>query len=135
MDYTEIVMDHALNPRNVGLIEEHDGFGTSGDPGCGDMAVITIKVRDERLADVRFLVRGCGAAIATCSITTELVKGKTIEEATHITDKLVAEALGGLPEPKEHCSNLAATALQHAIEDYWQRRKTDLHDWRAPYRR
>jgi nitrogen fixation protein NifU and related proteins len=135
VDYTDIVMDHALNPRNVGLIEEHDGFGTCGDSECGDFAVITLKVQDGRLADVRFLVRGCGAAIATCSMTTELVKGRTVEEASRITDKLVAQALGGLPEPKEHCSNLAATALQHAIEDYRQRNQRDLHDWRSLYGR
>ena len=135
MDYTELVMDHALNPRNVGLIEQHDGYGTSGDVECGDFAVITIKVQDGCLVDVRFLVRGCGAAIATCSMVTELVKGKTLEQATRITDKLVASALGGLPEAKEHCSNLAATALHHAIEDYCQRQKPDLHDWRALYQR
>ena len=135
MDYTEIVMDHALNPRNVGLIEQHDGYGTSGDVECGDFAVITFKVEDGCLADVRFLVRGCGAAIATCSMTTELVKGKTVEEAARMTDKLVAAALGGLPEPKEHCSNLAASALQAAIADYRRRHGTDLHDWRALYTR
>ena len=133
MDYTEAVYDHALNPRNVGFIEEHDGLGTCGDPHCGDVVVMTIRVRDGRVAEVRFQVQGCGAAIATCSITTELVTGKTVEEAAQLTDEDVARALGGLPEPKLHCSNMAASALHHALEDYRQRHKTDLHDWRALY--
>ncbi len=135
MEYTETVRDHALNPRNVGFIQEHDGRGECGDPECGDLAVMTIRVRAGRLVEVKFLVRGCGAAIATCSITTELATGKTLEQAARLTDEDVAQALGGLPESKLHCSNLAATALHNAIEDYWQRRKTDLHDWRALYRR
>lgn len=135
MEYTETVRDHALNPRNVGFINGYDGRGECGDPECGDMAVMTIRVRDEQLVEVKFLVRGCGAAIATCSITTELAKGKTVEQASHLSDEEVVQALGGLPESKLHCSNLAATALHHAIEDYWQRRRTDLHDWRALYRR
>lgn len=135
MEYNESARDHALNPRNVGFIQEHDGRGECGDPECGDVAVITIRVRDERLVEVKFLVRGCGAAIATCSITTELVTDKTVEEAAQLTDEDVAQALGGLPEPKLHCSNLAATALHHAIEDYRQRQKADLHDWQALYRR
>jgi len=135
MEYSQTVYDHASNPRNVGLIDGHDGRGECGDPGCGDVAVMTIRVRDERLVEVKFLVKGCGAAIATCSITTELVTGKTLEQAAQLSDEDVAQALGGLPEPKLHCSNLAATALHRAIEDYWQRRKADLHDWRALYRR
>jgi len=117
MEYTETVRDHALNPRNVGFIQEHDGRGECGDPACGDMAVMTIRVRNERLIEAKFLVRGCGAAIATCSITTELVKGKTVEQAARLSDEDVAQALGGLPEHKLHCSNLAATALHNAIED------------------
>lgn len=133
MEYTEIVRDHALHPRNAGFIQDHDGQGQCGDPECGDMAIMTIRVRDGRLAEVKFLVQGCGAAIATCSIATELVTGKTLEEAAALTDEDVAQALGGLPEPKLHCSNLAATALHQAIEDYWRRRKVDLHDWRALY--
>jgi len=135
MDYTEIVYDHALNPRNVGFVEEHDGLGTCGDPNCGDFAVMTIRVCDNRLADVHFLVRGCGAAIATCSMATELVKGETLEEAAQLTDEGVVQALGGLPEFKLHCSTLAATALHQAIEDYYQRHQVDLHDWRALYQR
>ena len=135
MEYSETVRDHALNPRNVGFIEGSDGRGESGDPHCGDVVVMTIRVRDGRLVDVRFLVQGCGAAIATCSMATELAVGKTLEQAAQLTDDDVAQALGGLPEPKMHCSNLAATALRHAIEDYWQRRNVDLHDWRALYQR
>ncbi|MBC7248869.1 MAG: iron-sulfur cluster assembly scaffold protein [Anaerolineae bacterium] len=135
MDYTDIVLDHARNPRNVGFIEDHDGMGTYGDPNCGDFAVMTIKVRGERLTDVRYLVQGCGAAIATCSMATELVKGKPLSEARKLTDEDVTEALGGLPEVKLHCSNLAASALQNAIEDYYKRQRTDLHNWRALYTR
>ena len=135
MDYSEIVYDHALNPRNVGFIEEHDGMGTCGDPDCGDFAVMTIRVCDNRMADVCFLVQGCGAAIATCSMATELVKGKTLEEADQLTDEDVVQALGGLPEVKLHCSILAATALHGAIEDYYRRHLADLHDWKALYQR
>ena len=135
MEYSDAVRDHALHPRNVGFIEGYDGRGESGDFTCGDVAVITIRVRDGRLAEVKFLVQGCGAAIATCSITTELATGKAVEQAAQLTDEEVAQALGGLPEPKMHCSNLAATALRHAIEDYRRRAKADLHDWRALYQR
>ena len=135
MDYTDIVRDHALNPRNVGFIDDHDGMGTCGDPQCGDFAVMTIRVRHGRLDDIRFLVRGCGAAIATCSITTELTKGRTLEHAAELTDEQVVEALGGLPQPKTHCSNLAATALHHSLEDYSRRHPPNLTDWRALYRR
>ena len=133
MRYTDIVLDHARNPRNAGFIEDHDGMGTYGDPNCGDFAVMTIKVRGGQLADVHYLVRGCGAAIATCSMATELVKGKPLHEARKLTDEDVTEALGGLPEVKLHCSNLAASALQNAIEDYYKRQRTDLHNWRALY--
>jgi len=135
MDYTDIVLDHARNPRNVGFIEDHDGMGTYGDPNCGDFVVMTIKVRGEHLADVRYLVQGCGAAIATCSMATELVRGKSVIEAQQLSDEDVTEALGGLPEAKLHCSNLAASALHHAIEDYYKRRRADLHNWRALYTR
>jgi len=135
MEYTETVRDHAMNPRNVGFIDGFDGRGECGDPSCGDLAVMTIRVCDGFLVDVKFLVQGCGAAIATCSIATELATGRTLEQAAQLSDEDVAQALGGLPEPKMHCSNLAATALHRAIDDYWQRRKTDLHDWRALYHR
>ncbi len=116
--YTKKVMDHFSNPRNVGEIEEADGSGTVGNPVCGDIMKITIKVADGRIEDVKFKTFGCGAAIATSSMVTELAKGKTIDEALEITNKMVAEMLGGLPGSKMHCSNLAADALHKAIEDY-----------------
>jgi len=120
--YSEIVMDHFRNPRNVGTIEDADGVGMVGNPVCGDMMEMFIKVEGDRLADVKFRTFGCGAAVATSSITTEMVKGKTIAEAMEISNRSVAEALGGLPTQKMHCSNLAADALHEAIKDY-QRRK------------
>jgi len=120
--YSEIVMDHFRNPRNVGTIEDADGVGMVGNPVCGDMMEMFIKVEGDRLADVKFRTFGCGAAVATSSITTEMVKGKTIGEAMEISNRSVAEALGGLPTQKLHCSNLAADALHEAIKDY-QRRK------------
>lgn len=135
MDYNDTVLDHAQNPRNVGFIDGCDGRGECGDPNCGDVVVMTIRVRDGHLADVKFLVRGCGAAIATCSMATVLAMGRALDEAAQLSDEDVARALGGLPEPKMHCSNMAATALHRAIEDYWQRRKLDLHDWRVLYQR
>jgi nitrogen fixation NifU-like protein len=119
--YSEIVMDHFRNPRNVGTLEDADGVGMVGNPVCGDMMEMFIKVQDDRLVDVKFRTFGCGAAIATSSITTELVKGKTIEEALQLTNRSVAEALGGLPTQKLHCSNLAADALHEAIKDYKKR--------------
>ncbi len=120
--YTEKVMDHFTNPRNVGEVEDPDGVGQIGSPICGDIMRITIKVEDGRLSDVRFKTFGCGAAIASSSMLTEMAKGKTIEEALAITNRDVAEALGGLPPHKMHCSNLAADALRKAIEDYLARR-------------
>lgn len=116
--YTEKLIDHFLNPRNVGSIPDPDGVGTLGDPSCGDFLRIYIRVQDDRLADVKFEVYGCPAAIATSSVLTEMVKGKTLEEALQVTDEDVAEALGGLPEWKLHCSNLGAEALHRAILDY-----------------
>ncbi len=116
--YTEKVMDHFQNPRNVGEIFEADGVGEVGNAVCGDIMKIYLKMDDDRIADVKFKTFGCGAAIATSSMVTELVKGKTIEEALQITNKAVAEALDGLPPQKMHCSNLAADALHKAIEDY-----------------
>lgn len=116
--YTEKVMDHFTNPRNVGEIENADGVGEVGNMKCGDIMRIYIKVNDDNvIEDVKFRTFGCGAAIATSSVVTEMVKGKTIEEALEITNKQVAEELGGLPENKMHCSNLAADALHKAIED------------------
>ncbi|MBW6470208.1 MAG: Fe-S cluster assembly scaffold protein NifU [Methanosarcinaceae archaeon] len=116
--YNEKVMDHFSNPRNVGEIEDADGVGEVGNPTCGDMMNIYIKVEDGILTDVKFKTFGCGAAIATSSMVTELAIGKTIEEALEITRNNVAEELGGLPQVKMHCSNLAADALHAAIEDY-----------------
>jgi len=117
-EYSEKVLDHFFNPRNVGEIPDADGVGKVGNPVCGDVMVLYIKVIDDRIADVKFKTFGCGAAIATSSILTEMVKGKTIEEALKISNKAVAEALGGLPRHKLHCSVLAEQALKAAIEDY-----------------
>ncbi len=111
-------MDHFRNPRNVGEIPEADGVGTVGNPVCGDLMTIYIKVKDNRIEDIKFKTFGCGAAVATSSMTTELAKGKTIEEARKISRNDVAESLGGLPPVKMHCSNLASDALKAAIEDY-----------------
>jgi nitrogen fixation NifU-like protein len=116
--YSEIVMDHFTNPRNAGVIEEADGVGEVGNPVCGDMMTFYIKVKDEVLEDVKFQTFGCVAAIAVSSIVSEMAKGKDLEEAKKITKKAVAEALGGLPQNKMHCSNLGAEALGLAIEDY-----------------
>ena len=116
--YSEKVMDHFTNPRNVGEIENADGVGLVGNPVCGDVMKLFIKVEDGKIADVKFKTFGCGAAIATSSMVTKMVKGKTLEEALAISNKAVAEALDGLPPNKMHCSNLAADALHKAIEDY-----------------
>ncbi|HEY8464869.1 MAG TPA: Fe-S cluster assembly scaffold protein NifU [Bacillota bacterium] len=116
--YTEKVMDHFTNPRNVGEIENADGIGEVGNPVCGDIMKIYLKVEDNRIKDIKFKTFGCGAAIATSSMVTELVMGKTLDEAMTITNQAVAEALDGLPPQKMHCSNLAADALHKAIEDY-----------------
>lgn len=116
--YTEKVMDHFTNPRNVGEIENPDGAGQVGNPSCGDIMRITLKVEDNIIKDIKFKTFGCGAAVATSSMVTEMAMGKTIEEALKITNKAVAEALEGLPPAKMHCSNLAADALKAAIEDY-----------------
>jgi nitrogen fixation NifU-like protein len=119
--YSEKVMEHFQNPRNVGEIENADGVGEIGNPVCGDIMKLYIKVHDNRITEAKFKTFGCGAAIATSSMVTELVKGKTLEEAEKISRDTVAEALGGLPPVKMHCSNLAADALQKAIEDYRKR--------------
>lgn len=116
--YSEAVMEHFRNPRNMGVIEDADGVGEVGNPTCGDMMRITIKVNDERIEDVKFQTLGCGAAVATSSMVTELAIGKTLDEAAEITNKSVAESLGGLPPAKMHCSNLAADGLHEAIKDY-----------------
>ncbi|NLT41352.1 MAG: Fe-S cluster assembly scaffold protein NifU [Anaerolineae bacterium] len=120
--YSDKVMEHFRNPRNVGVVENADGTGKVGNPVCGDIMEMTIKVEDDRLVDVKFRTFGCGSAIATSSITTELVIGKTIEEALALTNRAVAQALDGLPPNKMHCSNLAADALHDAIKDYLSKR-------------
>ncbi len=119
--YTKKVMDHFTNPRNVGEIPDADGVGTEGNPVCGDVMQIFIKVKDDRITDAKFKTFGCGAAIAVSSIVTEMVKGKTLDEALKISKGVVADALGGLPPQKMHCSNLGADALRKAIENYKQK--------------
>ena len=116
--YTQKVMDHFKEPKNVGVVPDADGKGVVGNPTCGDQMEITIKVENDVIVDIRFRTFGCGAAIATSSMITEMALGKTIDEALKITRGDVAEALDGLPPQKMHCSNLAADALAKAIEDY-----------------
>ncbi len=122
MEYSDKVIEHFQHPRNVGEIPDADGVGKVGNPACGDIMALYIKVTDGRIVDARFKTFGCGAAIATSSMVTELVKGKTIEEALQISKRTVADALEGLPPTKMHCSNLAEDALRAAIEDYLNRR-------------
>jgi nitrogen fixation NifU-like protein len=116
--YNEKVMEHFMNPRNVGEIENADGVGEVGNPVCGDMMTFYIKVDDNRLSDVKYKTFGCGAAIAVSSIVSEMAKGKTLEEAKKLTPALVAKELEGLPKNKYHCSNLGAQALNKAIDNY-----------------
>ena len=118
LPYSEKVMEHFRNPRNVGEIEDPDGIGHVGNPVCGDIMELYIKVKDNIIADAKFKTFGCGAAIATSSMVTELVKGKSVDEALKISNRAVAEALGGLPPVKMHCSVLAEEALKSAIDDY-----------------
>jgi nitrogen fixation NifU-like protein len=118
MIYSDKVMEHFGNPRNVGVLDDADGIGEVGNPVCGDVMKITIKVADDRLTDLRFQTLGCGAAIATSSIVTEMARGLTIQEAVGITKKQVADELGGLPPVKMHCSVLATDGLKRAIDDY-----------------
>lgn len=118
MIYSEKVMEHFQNPRNVGVIKDADGVGEVGNPVCGDMMTFYIKVKDNRLIDVKFQTFGCGAAIAVSSMVSEMAIGKTLEEALEITNDKIAEDLGGLPKNKLHCSNLGADALHAAIMDY-----------------
>jgi nitrogen fixation NifU-like protein len=120
MQYSEKVMDHFMNPRNVGKVENPSGVGEVGNPTCGDIMHIEIVVKDDKIEDIKFQTFGCAAAIATSSMVTEIVKGKTLEEAEKITNRTVAEALDGLPPVKMHCSNLAADALHEAIKSYRQ---------------
>jgi nitrogen fixation protein NifU and related proteins len=118
--YTDLVMDHFNNPRNVGVMEDADAIGREGNPVCGDMMELFLKIEDGRIVDIKFRTFGCGAAIATSSIATEMVKGKTIEESLKLSRKDIAEALGGLPANKMHCSNLATAALRTAIRSYYE---------------
>jgi nitrogen fixation protein NifU and related proteins len=119
--YTDIVIEHFSNPRNVGVIENPDGYGKVGSPVCGDLMEIYIKVVEGHIADIKYRTFGCGAAIASSSIASEMVKGQPLAFAAELSDEKVAQALGGLPEAKLHCSNLAATALHAALEDYYQK--------------
>ncbi|MCX8109968.1 MAG: Fe-S cluster assembly scaffold protein NifU [Syntrophorhabdaceae bacterium] len=123
--YNETVMDHFMNPRNMGEIENPDAVAEVGNDVCGDTMKIYLKIEDNRIVDVKFKTFGCGAAIASSSMTTELVKGKTIEEALKITNQQVTEALGGLPPAKQHCSVLAEDALRAAIEEYRKRNQKE----------
>lgn len=121
--YTEKVMEHFTNPRNVGEIVGANGIGEVGNAACGDIMRISLLIENDIIKDVKFKTFGCGAAIATSSMVTELVKGKPVKEALAISNKGVAEALGGLPPVKMHCSNLAADALHKAIDDYLQKKE------------
>ena len=123
--YTEKVMDHFSNPRNVGEIPDANGIGEVGNAKCGDIMRIYLKVKDNVIEDVKFKTFGCGAAIATSSMVTEMVIGKTLEDALEISNQAVAEALGGLPPAKMHCSNLAADALHEAIKDYMSKQQKE----------
>ncbi|MBW2992150.1 Fe-S cluster assembly scaffold protein NifU [Candidatus Woesearchaeota archaeon] len=120
--YSQKVMEHFKNPKNVGEIKDADGTGKVGNPVCGDVMEIFIKIKDNKIEDIKFKTYGCVAAIATTSMLTELAKGKTIDEAKKLTRDDVADELGGLPPIKMHCSNLAADALREAIEDYSRKR-------------
>lgn len=122
--YSEKVMDHFLHPRNVGVIEDANGIGEVGNAKCGDIMKMYLKIEDEIIKDVKFETFGCGSAIASSSMATELIKGKPLSEAMQLTNKAVAEALDGLPDYKMHCSVLAEEAIHSAIEDY-EKRKTE----------
>jgi FeS cluster assembly scaffold protein NifU, Clostridium type len=124
MLYTEEVMDHFMNPRNVGTLEDASGVGEVGNAKCGDIMKIYLKIEDDRIEDVKFNTFGCGSAIASSSIATEMIKGKTIDEALNLSNKEVVDALGGLPAHKVHCSVLAEEAVKAAIQDYYDRNKS-----------
>ena len=119
--YSEIVMDHFKNPRNVGTIENADGIGEVGNAKCGDIMKIYLKIEDNIITDVKFETFGCGSAIASSSVSTEMIKGKTVEDALNLTNKQVVEALGGLPAHKLHCSVLAEEAIKSAVKDYYDK--------------
>lgn len=126
--YSEKVMEHFMNPRNQGEIENPDGVGEVGNPKCGDIMKIFLRVKDDRIEDVKFQTFGCGAAVASSSMATDLIKGKTLEEAWDLSNKAVAEALGGLPPVKMHCSVLAEEGIHKAINDY--RTRHGLEPWK-----
>ncbi len=126
--YSDKVMEHFTNPRNIGEVEDADGIGEVGNPVCGDMMKFTIKVKDDRIEDVKYFTFGCGAAIAVSSMVSEMARGKTLEEALKITNKQVAEELGGLPGNKMHCSNLGADALHKAIRDYMEKQGRESNE-------
>ena len=126
--YSEKVMDHFSNPRNVGEIENADGVGTVGNPKCGDIMRMFLKVENGVIVDVKFKTFGCGAAIATSSMATEMVKGKTLKEALKLTNQAVAEALDGLPPVKMHCSMLAEEAIHAAVDDYMKKHPDEVID-------
>ncbi|MBR3173124.1 MAG: Fe-S cluster assembly scaffold protein NifU [Eubacterium sp.] len=121
--YSEKVMDHFLNPRNVGVIEDADGIGEVGNAKCGDIMKIYLKIKDGIVEDVKFETFGCGSAIASSSMATELIKGKPLEEVKELTNKAVTEALDGLPAHKLHCSVLAEETIQNALDDYYSKQK------------
>ena len=130
MDYSEKVMDHFANPRNVGVIEDANAVGEVGNAKCGDIIKLYMNINDEGvIQDIKFKTFGCGAAVATSSMATEMVKGKTIEEALKLTNKAVAEALDGLPPVKMHCSVLAEEAIQAALTDYYTRKGLNPDDY------
>ena len=123
--YSEKVMDHFRNPRNVGVLEDANGVGTVGNAKCGDIMKMYLKIEDDIVKDVKFETFGCGSAIASSSMATELIKGKPVEEARQLTNKAVAEALDGLPDYKMHCSVLAEEAIQSALDDYNSKKKKE----------
>lgn len=132
MEYSEKVMDHFMNPRNVGVIEDASGVGLVGNVKCGDIMKVYLKIENGRIEDAKFKTFGCGAAVATSSMATELVKGKTIQEALAVTNKVVMEALDGLPPVKVHCSCLAEEALHAALWDYAKKNEIHIEGLKPP---
>ena len=132
MEYSEKVMDHFMNPRNVGEIENASGVGQVGNMKCGDIMKVYLQIEDDKIIDAKFKTFGCGAAVATSSMATELVKGKTVQEALQVTNKAVMEALDGLPPVKVHCSRLAEEALHAALWDYAQKNNIVIDGLKPP---
>ena len=130
--YSEVVMDHFMHPRNVGVIENADGVGEVGNAKCGDIMKIYLKIENDIIVDVKFETFGCGSAIASSSLATEMIKGKSIAEAMTLTNKAVAEALEGLPAAKMHCSVLAEEAIKNALKDYYERNGIDYDKTQFP---